>query len=89
MRVSFYLQESYERTKKLLSNKSKELRLLAEALLEYEELTFEEAQAIIEGRKLEKPPAFDMKSGKAPKTTNTKSSITSGNPKSNVKPFGL
>ena len=38
--------------------------LLAEALLEYDELTFDEAKAVIEGRKLDRPPAFDMKNVK-------------------------
>ncbi|KAF6040165.1 hypothetical protein EB796_001532 [Bugula neritina] len=48
------LKESYERAKKLLLSKQKELGWLAQALLDFEELTYEEAKIIIEGGKLNK-----------------------------------
>ena len=49
------IEESYDRARKLLVSKQKQLGWLAEALLEYEELTCEEAKIIIEGGKLTRP----------------------------------
>ena len=46
------LTQSYERTKKLLLSKRKELDLLAKALVEYETLDRSEVEKVITGQKL-------------------------------------
>lgn len=48
--ANFILQESYERAKALLKTRSKELRLLAEALIKYETLDAEEVKLILDGK---------------------------------------
>ncbi|XP_067943761.1 ATP-dependent zinc metalloprotease YME1L-like [Watersipora subatra] len=50
------LRESYDRAKKLLITRQKEMNRLAEALLEYEEMTYEEAKIVIEGGSLKRRP---------------------------------
>jgi len=66
------VEESYERAKKILTDNIEELRILAEALLEYETLSGDEIAKIISGEKLvrdisdhEKP----QKSRKGPQGT--------------------
>lgn len=46
------LQESYERAKKLLTAREKELHLLAQALLEHETLDKEQIEKVLNGEKL-------------------------------------
>lgn len=52
--TSRILKESYDRAKKLLKSKEKELHLLANALIEYETLSGEEAIKVIQGIPIEK-----------------------------------
>lgn len=53
--VRSFLIESEERTRKLLKEKSVELRRLAEGLLEYETLTREEMEKVVKGEPINKP----------------------------------
>lgn len=46
------LQESYERAKKLLKSREKELHLLAQALLDYETLDTDQIRMVLNGEKL-------------------------------------
>jgi hypothetical protein len=46
------LQESYDRAKHILQSHSKELKLLADALLEYETLETKEIDQVIKGQSL-------------------------------------
>lgn len=50
--VKLLLQESYERAKKLLKAKDKELHLLSQALLEHETLNAEQIGKVLNGEKL-------------------------------------
>ena len=51
------LQESYERAKKLLVDREKELHLLAQAVLDYETLDREQIRKVLNGEKL---PALNL-----------------------------
>jgi len=59
-------EESYVRTVKLLTEKRKELELLAKALVDYETLTSEEAFKVIKGEKLSGKIAVPSGSIKVP-----------------------
>lgn len=50
------MKESYERAKKILTTRQTEHKRLAEALLEYETLTLEEVERVIEGIPLTRKP---------------------------------
>jgi len=63
------LTQAYERTRKLLVSKRKELDLLAKALVEYETLDRDEVTQVLAGRKLEnriRVPAGPMVVPKGP-----------------------
>jgi len=53
--ISRLLRESYNRAKKILTEKSKEHHLLAEALLEYETLSADEVRTLVQTGKFERP----------------------------------
>ncbi|KAI6202389.1 ATP-dependent zinc metalloprotease YME1-like protein [Aphelenchoides besseyi] len=53
--ISRLLRESYNRAKKILTEKAKEHQLLAEALLEYETLTAEEVKSLVQSGHFERP----------------------------------
>ena len=85
----FDLKESYDRAKKLLVSKQHQMNLLAEALLEYEELTYEEAKIIIEGGKLNRQTSGGHSSSNGP---SDKGAATPKKPKINsdqIKPVKL
>ncbi|KAI6215625.1 hypothetical protein M3Y94_00407100 [Aphelenchoides besseyi] len=53
--ISRLLRESYNRAKKILTEKATEHQLLAEALLEYETLTAEEVKSLVQSGHFERP----------------------------------
>lgn len=48
----FSIKESYDRAKALLKQHSHELKIVAEALLNFETLSADEVKALLEGRKI-------------------------------------
>ncbi len=50
---SSFIQDSYERAKKILKTYSKEHKTLADALLRYETLDAKEIQMVLEGKSLD------------------------------------
>jgi ATP-dependent Zn protease len=53
--IARLLRESYERAKKILTEKSREHHLLAETLLEFETLSADEIRTLFQTGKLERP----------------------------------
>lgn len=58
--VSAVLKESHLRVEKLLADKEKELRELAQALYEYDYLDDKEIEKVVQGGKLQKEPIRDF-----------------------------